>query len=115
VLNKIKGQWGEDKTVQFLENKGYTILERNYRTRYGEIDIICQDRDNLVFVEVKNWQTLSMENLEYGISEKRKKRMIRLADAYVMVNPQYDLLYKRMDLVFLSRRTDKPEHIVNVL
>lgn len=115
MLNKVKGQWGEDKAVKLLQDKGYTILERNYRSRFGEIDIVCQDRDNLVFVEVKNWESLEMDNLEYGISAKRKKRMIRLAEAYIMCNPQYDLLYKRMDLVFLSGRMDKPEHIVNAL
>src|SRR5690242_10711551 len=44
---------GEDLATKFLENKGYKILERNFRKGYGEIDIVALDNDTLVFIEVK--------------------------------------------------------------
>ena len=50
---KKTGQLGEDIAVSFLETQGYTILARNYRQRFGEIDIVAEDGDTLVFVEVK--------------------------------------------------------------
>lgn len=47
------GRFGEETASRFLVSKGYTIIERNYRSRYGEIDIIARDSDTVVFVEVK--------------------------------------------------------------
>ena len=47
------GKTGEDLAVRYLENRGYAIVERNYRQRTGEIDIIARDGEYLVFVEVK--------------------------------------------------------------
>ena len=48
-----KGRFGEDLACRFLIKKGYNIIERNWRSRYGEIDIIAEKDDNLVFAEVK--------------------------------------------------------------
>lgn len=47
------GRSGEEKAAKYLQKKGYAILERNYRCRFGEIDIIAADKNTLVFVEVK--------------------------------------------------------------
>ncbi len=47
------GKEGEDRAVAFLKKKGYRILEKNYRTVFGEIDIIAKDGDVIVFIEVK--------------------------------------------------------------
>ena len=47
------GQYGENTAAAFLQNLGYTILERNYHSRYGEIDLIAKDGDTVVFAEVK--------------------------------------------------------------
>lgn len=52
-MNKVFGKSGEDRAADFLRAKGYKILVRNHRTRFGEIDIIAQDGGALVFVEVK--------------------------------------------------------------
>ena len=51
--NKILGNKGEQAAVQYLENHGYLIRERNYRARTGEIDIIASKGDTISFVEVK--------------------------------------------------------------
>lgn len=53
MSTKTLGDSGEKLAVKLLEDKGYEILSLNYRTRYGEIDIIAFDKDTLVFVEVK--------------------------------------------------------------
>ena len=56
---KATGRSGEDVAVQFLEKQGYTILERNFRLRIGEVDIIARDGDCLVFIEVKTRRSRS--------------------------------------------------------
>ena len=52
------GNWGEDAAVRYLKTRGYEILDRNYRSSWGEIDIIARQRDVLAFVEVKTRQCL---------------------------------------------------------
>jgi len=59
------GKNGEEKGAHFLQEHGYTILERNYRCRLGEIDIIALDKDCVVFVEVKTRKTQN-----YGLPEE---------------------------------------------
>ncbi len=54
---RTAGEEGEDLAAKFLRGQGYTILERNCRRRYGEIDILARDRGCLVFVEVRAWGT----------------------------------------------------------
>ena len=49
----MKGAWGEQAARAFLTRRGYAVLETNFRTRFGEIDIIAQDGKYIVFVEVK--------------------------------------------------------------
>ena len=48
-----RGAWGEAAAAAFLQAQGYTILARNFRTRWGEIDLVASDAKYLVFVEVK--------------------------------------------------------------
>ena len=50
---KNMGLWGENKAVEFLKAKNYTILARNYHSRFGEIDIIARKQNTIIFVEVK--------------------------------------------------------------
>ena len=52
MVTKTKGQIGEEVACKYLKNKKYIIIERNFRTNVGEIDIICADDGYLVFVEV---------------------------------------------------------------
>ena len=55
------GKWGEDKAAEYLTKQGYAIIERNYRCRFGEIDIIAVKEGTLTFVEVK-----TRANLKFG-------------------------------------------------
>lgn len=78
------GKHGEDVACEYLQENGYKILERNYRIRGGEIDIICKDGDYLVFVEVKTrWSH------EYGlpvesITPWKIKHLLKTAQFYLM-------------------------------
>jgi putative endonuclease len=51
--NHILGRYGEDRAATYLTDLGYEIIDRNWRCRSGEIDLVARDRDRLVFVEVK--------------------------------------------------------------
>jgi len=81
-----KGQEGEDLAVKMLMEKGFKIIERNYffgdKDR-GEIDIIAQDKDTLVFVEVKMRKSFKYGPAIDGITEKKKKQVRKLASIYL--------------------------------
>lgn len=71
----------EKRAVEFLEGRGYRILERNYRNRYGEIDIIAKDGEYLVFVEVKYRRT-AVEGLPVEAVDPRKQHKITRVAMY---------------------------------
>ena len=57
-----KGKKGEFLAARYLEEKGYTVIARNYHSRYGEIDLICRKDSYLVFIEVKARKVSSLVN-----------------------------------------------------
>ena len=84
-----KGQEGELLAVRFLEDEGFRILDRNYRNRLGEIDIVAEDRGVLVFVEVRTLKSSPGHSPEETIQWKKQQRISRTALAYIQ--------YKRLE------------------
>ncbi len=80
---KKKGQEGERLAVRFLERQGYRILDRNYRNRLGEIDIVAEDRGVLVFTEVRTLKASAGHSPEETIQWKKQQRISRTALAYI--------------------------------
>ncbi len=77
------GQIGEDLAVKVLTNKGYEIVERNYRYGHGEIDIVARDGNTLVFVEVKTRNNLEFGEPEYAVTKKKQKQIKKIAELYL--------------------------------
>lgn len=77
------GRLGESTAKEYLEKKGYKILERNYRTRYAEIDLVVQHGDSLVFVEVRTKTGDRFGTPEESLTPWKKERLRRNAAAYV--------------------------------
>jgi putative endonuclease len=103
------GNFGEDIAVKFLTGKGFKIIERNYTYAHGEIDIIAEDKDTLVFVEVKYRSNLEYGYPEESISRGKIKLIRRTAEAYLY---EKEILDKpiRFDVVaILEFKKGKPE------
>jgi putative endonuclease len=77
------GQFGEQKAADFLEQKGYTILDRNWRHGRAEIDIVAMDGATLVFGEVKTRSNDLFERPESAVDEKKRRLLTRAAVAYM--------------------------------
>ena len=77
------GEEGERAAARFLESRGYRILERNYRTRRGEIDLIAEDGRVLVFVEVKVRLDDRFGGPAAAITRAKQARIARLAQQYL--------------------------------
>ncbi|WP_432400603.1 YraN family protein [Wukongibacter sp. M2B1] len=84
------GDIGENRAVEFLKKKGYKILSRNYRCRFGEIDIIAKDRNCFVFVEVKTRRDTSYGRPVEAISRVKISRIVKTLNFYLAQNRIYD-------------------------
>ena len=77
------GKSGEDLAARALEEKGYAILARRYRTRHGEIDIVAQDGETLVFVEVKARATAEFGTAAEAVTDWKRRRLRAMAVDYL--------------------------------
>jgi putative endonuclease len=82
------GLLGEQIASKFLENLGYKILEKNFHSKFGEIDIVALDKDILVFVEVKTRWSENFGLPEESITPWKIRKIIKTADYYKLLHPQ---------------------------
>jgi len=82
------GKAGESIAVRFLRSKGYRILEQNYRTGLGEIDIIAKDRKTLVFVEVKARNSGNFGNPKGAVTPQKQRKISMVALQYLKSTDQ---------------------------
>lgn len=80
---KEKGKEGEEKAVALLVEKGFEIIERNYRYGKGELDIIARDKEFLVFVEVKSRESLEYGKPEEAITKRKMSQIRKITEAYL--------------------------------
>jgi putative endonuclease len=83
--NKL-GKKGEEVAARYLMHNGYTIIQRNWRYGKDEIDIIAQNKEYLIFIEVKTRSTQFFGDPEEAVNEKKQQFMIRAAEEYVNQN-----------------------------
>jgi len=76
------GEWGELQAIDYLVKRGYQVLARNVRTPHGEIDVITQQGEIVVFVEVKTRTTKAMGLPEESISPRKQVHMLQAAAYY---------------------------------
>ncbi len=103
--NKEIGSKGEDIAADFLFSKGYEILERNWRFKRAEIDIIAKHKDKLIFVEVKT-RSYSYYGEPESFVNNKKKRLIADAASQYMKKINYDWAI-RFDIIGILIEKDK--------
>jgi putative endonuclease len=81
--NKIIGRIGEGYARELLSEMGYRLVEKNYSNRWGEIDLICEDNDVLVFVEVKTKKGLEFGTPEEMFTQGKRSKVKRMAMMYL--------------------------------
>jgi putative endonuclease len=77
------GKRGEDIAVAYLKNKGYRIIERNYKCLFGEIDIVAKDGDTVVFVEVKSRKSERFGDPQGAVGREKQKKISRISLTYL--------------------------------
>jgi putative endonuclease len=97
------GRWGEDLAAKYLAGRGYTIVERNLRTAYGEIDIIARQAEVTVFVEVKTRTSTAYGYPEESITAKKRAHLIASVPAYLQTCPNPETEW-RIDVIAIRRQ-----------
>jgi len=95
------GKLGEQEARKFLKKRGYRIRETGFRCRHGEIDIIAQKKDWLVFVEVRTKSNLDFGTPEESITQAKKKKLVALALTYTSTHQNLPPLW-RIDVVAIE-------------
>lgn len=112
------GQWGEALAAERLAGLGYRILERNWRCALGEIDVVAQDGDILVFVEVKTRRSMNFGAPEESVTQAKGRRLLDLGVQYCADHDLDDVEW-RIDLVAIEIDNDgilqRYEHIPNAV
>lgn len=96
------GAWGENEAAHFLNENGLRIVDRNFRTREGEIDIIAEDGKTLVFVEVKTRTSLTKGFPEEAVTKTKLNHLCIAAEKYIQQHALYEDW--RIDVIAISGR-----------
>lgn len=107
------GITGEQLAQNFLAKKGYRILTTNYRSRYGEIDIVCLDGETVVFVEVKTRSSEKFGTPTEAVTFRKRTRLRQLAQMYLITHnlETYPVRFDVLSLIFSSTRIEI-EHLI---
>lgn len=109
-----QGAHGEELAARFLRGQGLRILTRNYRYERGEIDLVCEEGDELVFVEVKTRSSFLFGDPEDAVTEAKQEQIKAAADGYCFEHEAEDR-FCRFDVVAVELRGGKQivRHIRN--
>lgn len=97
--HRALGQWGEQRAADYLKAQGYRIVERNYRCRIGEIDLIAYKEGVLSFVEVKTRRSLNYGLPCEAIGIRKQRRMARIVEFFSAAHPCWDGVEWSVDIV----------------
>lgn len=98
--NKTIGRIGEEAAMKLLSKKGYEIIEKNFATRFGEIDLIAKDGETFVFVEVKTKKGLEFGSPEDMYTKWKARKVERMATIYMdgkLANCRIDMIAVVLD------------------
>ena len=107
-LRQQYGAQSESLAARLLKRRGYTILETNYRTPLGEIDIIARDRGTIVFVEVKARRSLGFGGPKWAVTPKKQRKISMVALYYLKTTGQ-SAAKARFDVVSIRSDAVRPE------
>jgi len=95
------GKTGEEIAIQFLLQQGYQVLERNYRCRFGEIDLIARDGSTLAFIEVKTRRSQKFGPAAAAVTLEKQRHLVKASQIYLTRTRKTDELC-RFDVVAIE-------------
>lgn len=117
-VNRLLGIFGEDKACKYLEENNYKIIERNFRCKQGEIDIIAKDltKNELVFIEVKTRLSFNFGRPAQSVNYKKQKHILNVSKYFLFKNSIHNA-FIRFDVieVYVYNSEFKINHIKQII
>ena len=104
----------ESMACDYLQSKGYKIIERNFRNRFCEIDIICSDSEYICLIEVKYRKNNTYGGGVGAVNQDKQSRLQRAFEYWLMENENYSNLQPRIDVISVDS-SGTIEHIENAI
>ena len=111
LARKLLGRQGEDRAARYLSGHGYKVLERNFRTPLGEIDLIALHEGEIVFVEVKTRTDGSFGPPELAVNPAKQRRMIKAALSYIKAK-KFHQMPCRFDVVAINGASEREVELI---
>lgn len=108
----VLGRRGEDLALQYLEARGLRLLERNYRCKGGEIDLVMLDGTTLALIEVRSRSSSDFGGAAASVGTRKQRRFIVAARHLMLTRPQMRKLAARFDVVAVDRAEGSGEQVV---
>lgn len=104
--NRLLGAYGEQAAISYLERQGYKILQKNYRCKLGEIDIIAADGDTMAFIEVKTRRSEKFGQPCDSVNYRKQNQIVKTAMCYISQRNLTDWM-SRFDVVEVLMGADE--------
>ena len=106
---RAQGDAAEERACRHLDRSGFTIMERNFRTRGGEIDVVARKGDVLVFVEVRSLEVPGFGTPEESVTPAKRRRIVGAARQYLSKVPPSSWSEARFDVIAIEGSGDAAE------
>ncbi|MEK6696488.1 MAG: YraN family protein [Candidatus Deferrimicrobiota bacterium] len=106
---RAQGDAAEERACRHLDRSGFTIVERNFRTRGGEIDIVARKGDVLVFVEVRSREDAAFGTPEESVTLAKRRRIVAAARQYLSKVPPSSWREARFDVIAIEGSGERAE------
>lgn len=110
-MNTASGAFGEQYTAAYLQKHGFTVLERNFSVRGGELDMIARNAQYLIFVEVKTRSQGALTAPAEAVTAAKRRRIARAALCYLQARPSD--LQPRFDVACVEITQEKPMRVTS--
>ncbi|MGE8539470.1 MAG: YraN family protein, partial [Acinetobacter sp.] len=99
MMQQKLGVWAEQQAAQLMQQQGFQLVAVNYHSRYGELDLILEREQELVFVEVKARAHTRYAQAIESVSKVKQAKMLKTAMCFIQKNPQFAHYYYRFDVI----------------
>ena len=107
--SQIKGLYYENLALKYLKKQGLKLLQKNYHCRLGEIDLIMQDEDCIVFIEVRYRNNADFGNGLDTVNINKQHKLIKTAQLYLIQKGLYEKIPARFDVISISNGELNPQ------
>lgn len=101
-MSKAQGDYHEKQALAYLKKRGLTLVQQNFYSRFGEIDLIMLDAKQLVFIEVKARSQSHFAEAAEAVTTSKQQKIIRTALYFLQTHPQYQQHHCRFDVIAIT-------------